>query len=85
MKTNPVDNQSAQNRNWVTHPTKKTLLLTVTACLLGNVLLTLSITNFFTESFINKSYIMVYVLMIMPTLTTLKVIVNFVKTRETVR
>jgi hypothetical protein len=84
MKTDTVDKQNDQKRNWVTHPTKRNLLIIVTIWFVGNGLLILSTTDLFTESFFNKKYVMTYAMMIMSTWTNFKVIRNYSKTRETV-
>ena len=84
MKTDTIDNQNQQKRNWVTHPTKRNLLIIVTAWFVGNSLLILSTTDLFTESFFNKKYVMIYAMMIMSTWTTFKVTLNYFKTRGTV-
>ncbi|WP_228451020.1 hypothetical protein, partial [Marnyiella aurantia] len=84
MKTDTIDKQNEQKRNWVTHPTKRNLLIIVTMWFVGNSLLILSTTDLFTESFFNKKYIIIYAMMIMSTWTTFKVIRNYSKTRETI-
>ena len=84
MKTDTIDKQNEQQRNWVTHPTKRNLLIIVTIWCVGNGLLILSTTDLFTESFINKKYVMIYAMMIMSTWTTFKVLRNYSKTRGTI-
>ena len=83
MKTETIDKQTEQKRNWVTHPTKRNLMIIVTVWFIANGLLILSTTDFFTESFLNKKYILIYAIMIMSTLTTFKVILNYSRTRRT--
>jgi hypothetical protein len=84
MKTDTIDKQNEQQRNWVTHPTKRNLLIIVTIWCVGNGLLILSTTDLFTERFINKKYVMIYAMMIMSTWTTFKVLRNYSKTRGTI-
>jgi len=83
MKTETVDKQMEQKRNWVTHPTKRNLLIILTVWTIGISLLIISTTNLFTESFFNKKYILIYAMMIMSTWTTSKVTLNYFKTRRT--
>ena len=83
MKTDTFDKQNEQKRNWVTHPTKRNLFIIVTIWFLGNGLLILSTTDLFTESFLNKKYVLIYAMMIMSTWTTIKMIRNYSKTRGT--
>lgn len=84
MKTETIDKHKLnKKRNWVTHPTKRNLLIIVTVWIIGNGLLILSTTNFFMESFLNKKYILIYAIMIMSTLTTFKVILNYSRKRIT--
>ena len=65
--------------NWTNNPTKKQLILITTAWILGNMLLILSITDLFTESFFQRNYIMMYLLMIGSTLATFNLYRNFLK------
>jgi hypothetical protein len=39
-----------ESKNWVTHPTKKVLILCISVWLIGNTLLVLGTTNLFQES-----------------------------------
>jgi hypothetical protein len=82
MKAETIDKQTEQRRNWVTHPTRRNILIIGTAWFVGNGLLVLSTTDLFTESFISKRYIMIYVMMIMSTWTTFQVTLNYFKTRR---
>ena len=83
MKTETIDKQTVQKRNWITHPTKRNLLIIVTVWVVGNGLLIISTTDLFTESFLDKKYILIYAMMIMSSWTTFKVISNYFKTRVT--
>ncbi len=84
MKTEIIDKQTEQKRNWVTHPTKRNILIIATVWVIGNGLLILSTTDLFTESFLSKKYILIYGLMIMSTWTTFKVTLNYFKRNGTV-
>lgn len=70
-------------RNWINHPTRKNLFTILTVLIIGNILITIAITDLFTERFFNKKYILIYSLMLISTGTTLKVIINYFNTRRT--
>lgn len=70
-------------RNWINHPTRKNLFTILTVWIIGNILITIAITDLFTERFFNKKYILIYSLMLISTGTTLKVIINYFNTRRT--
>lgn len=78
-----IDKQNEQKRNWVTHPTSRNIVIIVTIWFVGNGLLVLSTTDLFTESFFNKKYLLTYAMMIIATLTTFKVILNYFRNRGT--
>lgn len=82
MDTETIDKQEALKKDWRTHPTSRTILILVTVWLVSNSLIILSATDLFTESFFNKRYVMMYLLMIFSTWTTLKVVLNYFKTRD---
>jgi hypothetical protein len=81
--TETIDKQTELKRNWVTHPTKRNLLIIVIAWLVGNGLLILASTDLFTESLRNQKYILIYAMMVVSTAITLKVVSNFFRTRGT--
>lgn len=56
-------------RNFITNPSKKILILFTFLWLLGITLSTLSMTDLFTESFLQKKYAMTYFSMIGSTIT----------------
>ncbi|WP_028284082.1 MULTISPECIES: hypothetical protein [Flavobacteriaceae] len=56
-------------RNFITNPSKKILILFTFLWLLGITLSTLSMTDLFTESFLQKKYVMTYFSMIGSTIT----------------
>ena len=78
-----IDTQTEQKRNWVTHPTKRNLLIMVTIWLVGNGLLILSLTDLFTESFLNRRNIVIYIMMIISTRSTFSLVLNYFRTRAT--
>lgn len=82
MKTEFIDKQKAQKEKWFTYPTKRNLRIIVTIWLVGTVLLVLSITNFFEDSFFNKSFLMIYVMMFTSTWTVFEVVRNYFKKRN---
>jgi len=69
------------NQSFLTNPTKKHLIIFGLLWFIGNALLTLSITDLFTESFFQKNYLMVYFLMIGSTLATGKLYFNYWKNK----
>lgn len=60
-------------RNFIKNPSKKNLILFTLFWLVGILLLTLSTTDLFTESFFQKKHIVIYFLMIASTITIVKV------------
>lgn len=80
MKADATDKQ---NEHWVTHPTKKNLLIIVTVWFVGISLQILAVTDLFTESFFNKRYIFTYALMVMSTWITFKVVSNYLRAKGT--
>lgn len=83
MKTDDIDKQNEQKKNWLTHPTKQNLLIIMAVWFVGNTLLILSATNFFTNSFFDTEYVMSYFMIILTTWTTFKIILNYFKTKGT--
>jgi hypothetical protein len=81
MKTDTVNNQTGRSTNWVTYPTKKNLVVTISIWFVSNFLLLLATTNVFTEPFMNKNYTILYIMMAVSTWTAIKMTVNFLKTR----
>ena len=69
-------------RNFIKNPSKKNLVTFTILWLLGIVLLTLSITNLFTESFFQGKYVMIYLLMIGSTIATIKLYRNYWRNRN---
>jgi len=64
-------------RNFITKPSKKILILFTSLWIVGITLLILSMTDLFTESFLQKKYIMIYFLMIGSTITIGKLYFNY--------
>ena len=69
-------------RNFITNPSKKNLIIFTLLWFLGIVLLTLSATDLFTESFFQKKYVLIYFLMIGSTITTIKLYKNYWKNKN---
>jgi len=65
--------------NYRKHPTKKFLIIILVLWVISNFLLISSITNFFTESFFNRRYTLMYYLMIWTSISVIKLIYNFKK------
>jgi len=82
MKTDTIDKQIEQKRNWVTHPTRRYLVISLTVWFVGIVFLVITMTDFFTQSFFNKKHFVFYAMIIMSTWTTIKVTLNYIKTKE---
>jgi len=71
-----------KNQSFLTNPTKKHLILFGLLWFISNTLLTLSITDLFTESFFQKNYVMIYFLMIGSTIATGKLYINYWKNKN---
>ena len=71
-----------KKESFLTNPTKKHLLLFGLLWLIGNGLLTLSITDLFTESFFQKNYMMMYFFMIGSTIAIGKLYINYWKNKN---
>jgi len=69
-------------RNFIKNPSKKDLILFTSLWLLGIILLTLSTTDLFTESFFQKKHFIIYFLMIGSTVTTGKLYFNYWKNKN---
>ncbi|WNW02747.1 hypothetical protein RRF68_04880 [Tenacibaculum sp. HL-MS23] len=70
-----------KKNSFITNPTKKHIIIFGLLWFIGITLLTLSITDLFTESFFQKNYVMIYFLMIGSTMTTGKLYYNYWKNR----
>ena len=66
-------------RNFIKNPTIKNLILFTLLWFVGILLLTLSTTDLFTESFFQKKYVIIYFLMIGSTIATGKLYFNYWK------
>ncbi|MEO6818168.1 MAG: hypothetical protein ABI266_04365 [Ginsengibacter sp.] len=73
------ENSLWQKESWISHPTQKRLTLIIGIWLVGNFLLFLSLTDFFTHSIPNKYYLTIYSLMIMSTVGVIRATVNYFK------
>jgi hypothetical protein len=70
-----------KNESFLTNPTKKHSILFGLLWFISIILLTLSITDLFTESFFQKKYVMMYFLMIGSTVATGKLYFNYWKNK----
>lgn len=61
------------------YPTKKYLLIFLVLWIISTLLIICSITNFFTENFFNRRYTLMYYLMILSSISTIKLILNYKK------
>ena len=71
-----------KKNNWINNPSRKQLLLFTLVYFIAILLLVLSMTNLFTESIIQKKYIMIYFLIIGSTLAIIKVHHNYWKLKD---
>jgi len=67
--------------SFLTNPTKKHLIIFGLLWFIGIALLTLSVTDLFTENFFQKRYVMMYFLMIGSSITTGKLYFNYWKNK----
>ena len=68
--------------NYIKYPTRKFLLIIIFLWIISTFLIILSITNFFTESFFNSRYILMYYLMILSSISSIKLILNYKKNKN---
>ena len=68
-----------QKKNWISHPKKINVVLVLSVWIISSTLLVLAMTDLFSESFFNSDYIIIYLMMIMSTLTCFRVIVNYLR------
>jgi len=68
-----------KNESFLTNPTKKHLILFGLLWFVSIILLILSTTDLFTESFFQKKYVLIYFLMIGSTVATGKLYFNYLK------
>ena len=71
-----------KKNNWINNPSRKQIILFTLVYLIAVLLLVLSMTNLFTESIIQKKYIMIFFLIISSTLATIKVHLNYWKLKN---
>ena len=69
-------------RNFMKNPSIKNLVLFTLLWFVGILLLTLSTTDLFTESFFQKKYVMIYFLIIGSTIATGKLYFNYWKNKN---
>lgn len=68
--------------NFIQHPTRKNLFVFTSLWLLGTSLLVLSMTDLFTESFFQKGYSGIYLILISSTTFLSKLYINYWKTSK---
>jgi len=66
---------------WIKNPTKKQLIFLTLIWLTGLLFLLLSMTNFFSESILNKKYFILYFLLLISVLAMAGVYKNYFKSR----
>lgn len=65
--------------SWYLYPKKSVLITFIALWLIGNFLLILVITDFFTLPFIQRGNFMIYFLMIASTYNVYKILLNYLK------
>jgi len=68
-----------KQNTFLNQPTTKQLILVLSAWFIGSVLLVLSATDLFTESFFQKDYFILYFLIAGATYTAFKVTTSYIK------
>lgn len=68
---------------WYTNPSLKVVAIFISVWLVGNMLIVLAITDFFKSGFQPAKHMPSALLMIASTVSTLKVIRNYLRTRTT--
>lgn len=68
--------------NWAFSPNKKQMVTVVCGYCIAMVLNILTMTDFFTESPFQSKYLMMYFIILLGTVTTITVIVNYYKFKE---
>jgi hypothetical protein len=81
MKTESKQMETIK-RNFMKNPSIKNLILFTLLWFVGIILLTLSTTDLFTESFFQKKYVMIYFLIIGSTIATGKLYFNYWKNKS---
>jgi hypothetical protein len=71
----------SQSALWFTNPSLKTVLLFASLWFIGNALLVLAITDFFSQSFFASGHYLSILMMIMSTIQTGKLVRNYLRTR----
>ena len=82
MRTKKNKIITENRRSFITNPSKKKLILFTFLWLLGIILVMLSTTNLFTESFFQRKYIMIYFLIIGSTITIGMLYINYLKNKR---
>ena len=84
QKNRKLNNKQMETikKSFITNPSKKNLILFTSLWLFGLILLALSTTDLFTESFFQKRYVMIYFLMIGSTVATGKLYINYWKNKN---
>ncbi|MBK3519374.1 hypothetical protein [Carboxylicivirga marina] len=68
--------------NILKHPSKKNLIIITAVWLISMVLLVLSMTDLFTEKPFQKSYLLMYFLMLSSTVSVIKMHMNYQRNKE---
>jgi hypothetical protein len=84
VSRNTIKNKQMESvkRNFIKNPTIKNLILFILPWFVGILLLTLSATDLFTESFFQKKYVAIYFLMISSTIATGKLYFYYWKNKS---
>jgi hypothetical protein len=71
--------------DWIKNPTKKQVLIVFFTWVTGIILLTLSMTNLFTENPLKGKYAILYLLIITATITMISVCINYFKNKRSLK
>lgn len=77
-----ISGMETDKRNFFEYPSKRTLIIFTSICFLGILLLTLVITDLFTESFFKNASAMTYLMMIGAVATVVKLYQNYWKNKD---
>ena len=77
----PAGNKEMKTKrdNWPKNPSRNQVLFISALWVIGNLLIILSMTDLFSESIFQRRYFLLYLLILVSTLATLKIIISYFK------
>lgn len=69
-------------RDFINQPSKKTVFIFVSLWLFSNLLLLLAITDLFTQPLLQRQFLMVYILILMSTAATFRIVLKYLKNKK---